>query len=428
MVFGAVEHLLGYEQFTMAELLDWGAANGVPTAGLKAVKDLVFVTLDGDLVHPGHVRISSDYMDTAGACIRNDQVMVPVRRLAELMGAVVAQNTTSGQTIVSRAGDTITLTPNSKTAYINGAATTLTVVPFMESNQIYVSVGDLADWFGQTVTRSKDKQLIEITEDKSVAGSSNLEQWAISMGALLLYENNPKEANLFGGKVRYGAMAVGSAVTDRIHTTGPDFGRTPLATDWGITNREGLFAQAKALIASNTTWDLCRVSHLAQWGYLSGYVTYAEALAMVQPAAETLYSRYSNWKQLQKDYLEGYMKWAGLNGNVWTTERGKLYDTILNDPNMNGVFDNTLFRTGVIGLPELSFDSNGGSEITGITAKTSKPVKLTSYVPTRAGFAFSGWFSDKELTKAVSEVKLDRDTTVYANGSKNRPWFYRCCG
>lgn len=412
--FGAVEHLLGYEQFTMAELLDWGADNGVPTAGLKAVKDLVFVTLDGDLVHPGHVRISSDYMDTAGACIRNDQVMVPVRRLAELMGAVVAQNTTSGQTIVSRASDTITLTPNSKTAYINGAATTLTVVPFMESNQIYVSVGDLADWFGQTVTRSKDKQLIEITEDKSVAGSSNLEQWAISMGALLLYENNPKEANLFGGKVRYGAMAVGSAVTDRIHTTGPDFGRTPLATDWGITNREGLFAQAKALIASNTTWDLCRVSHLAQWGYLSGYVTYAEALAMVQPAAETLYSRYSNWKQLQKDYLEGYMKWAGLNGNVWTTERGKLYDTILNDPNMNSVFDNTLFRTGVIGLPELSFDSNGGSEITGITAKTSKPVKLTSYVPTRAGFAFSGWFSDKELTKAVSEVKLDRDTTVYA--------------
>ena len=271
--FGAVEHLLGYEQFTMAELLDWGAANGVPTAGLKAVKDLVFVTLDGDLVHPGHVRISSDYMDTAGACIRNDQVMVPVRRLAELMGAVVAQNTTSGQTIVSRAGDTITLTPNSKTAYINGAATTLTVVPFMESNQIYVSVGDLADWFGQTVTRSKDKQLIEITEDKSVAGSSNLEQWAISMGALLLYENNPKEANLFGGKVRYGAMAVGSAVTDRIHTTGPDFGRTPLATDWGITNREGLFAQAKALIASNTTWDLCRVSHLAQWGYCLLYTS-----------------------------------------------------------------------------------------------------------------------------------------------------------
>ena len=32
----------------------------------------------------------------------------------------------------------------------------------------------------------------------------------------------------------YGAMAVGSAVTDRIHTTGPDFGRTPLATDWEI--------------------------------------------------------------------------------------------------------------------------------------------------------------------------------------------------
>ena len=410
--FGAVEHLLGYEQFTMAELLDWGADNGVPTAGLKAVKDLVFVTLDGDLVHPGHVRISSDYMDTAGACIRNDQVMVPVRRLAELMGAVVAQNTTSGQTIVSRAGDTITLTPNSKTAYINGAATTLTVVPFMESNQIYVSVGDLADWFGQTVTRSKDKQLIEITEDKSVAGSSNLEQWAISMGALLLYENNPKEANLFGGKVRYGAMAVGSAVTDRIHTTGPDFGRTPLATDWGITNREGLFAQAKALIASNTTWDLCRVSHLAQWGYLSGYVTYAEALAMVQPAAETLYSRYSNWKQLQKDYLEGYMKWAGLNGNVWTTERGKLYDTILNDPNMNGVFDNTLFRTGVIGLPELSFDSNGGSPVESQTVLSGSCAQPPEE-PTRDGSFFLYW-ADETGAEYSFATPVTADLTLTA--------------
>lgn len=40
--FGAVEHLLGYEQFTMAELLDWGADNGVPTAGLKAVQGSCF--------------------------------------------------------------------------------------------------------------------------------------------------------------------------------------------------------------------------------------------------------------------------------------------------------------------------------------------------------------------------------------------------
>ena len=411
---GAVEYLMAYDQFTMAELLDWGAANGVSAAGLKAVKDMVFVTLDGYLVHPGYVRISSDYMDTAGACVRNGKVMVPVRRLAELMGAIVMQNTASGETAMVRAGEAIVLTPGNKTAYINGTAVTLASAPFVESSQIYVAVDDLADWFGQTVTWNKAKQHIEITEDKSVAGKSNLEQWAISMGALLLYENNPYEANLFGGKVRYGAMVVGTEVTDRHNTTGPDYGRTPLAESWGITDRTGLLASAKALNASNSTWDLCRVSHLAQWGYLAGYVTYAEALAMVEPAAEALSSRYSNWKQLQEDYLEGYMKWGGLSGNVWATERGKLYTVIQNDPKMEGVFNDALFRTGVIGLPELSFETNGGSEIAGISAKSNKPVKLAAYVPTRAGFSFAGWLSDKGLTKAVSEVELSQDTTVYA--------------
>ena len=82
--------------------------------------------------------------------------------------------------------DTIALTPGSKTASINGSAVTLASAPFVENNQIYVAVDDLADWFGQTVTWNKAKQHIEITEDKSVAGKSNLEQWAISMGALLL--------------------------------------------------------------------------------------------------------------------------------------------------------------------------------------------------------------------------------------------------
>ena len=158
-------------------------------------------------------------------------------------------------------------------------------------------------------------------------------------------KTNPKEANLFGGKVRYGAMAVGSAVTDRIHTRP---GLWPHAAGDGL----GHHKQRRIVCSSQSTYrieyNMGSVPRKPSGavGYLSGYVTYAEALAMVQPAAETLCSRYSNWKQLQKDYLEGYMKWAGLNGNVWTTERGKLYDTILNDPNMNGVFDNTLFRNG----------------------------------------------------------------------------------
>lgn len=35
-------------------------------------------------------------------------------------------------------------------------------------------------------------------------------------------------------------------------------------------------------------WDLFRVSTLVQWGYVAGYVTYHEALALLQPAAQAL--------------------------------------------------------------------------------------------------------------------------------------------
>lgn len=31
-------------------------------------------------------------------------------------------------------------------------------------------------------------------------------------------------------------------------------------------------------------WDLFRMSNLVQWGYLAGYITYPEALALLEPA------------------------------------------------------------------------------------------------------------------------------------------------
>ena len=46
-------------------------------------------------------------------------------------------------------------------------------------------------------------------------------------------------------------------------------------------------------------------------------------------------------------------------------------------------------------------------------------IDLATYKPTRAGYTFAGWFSDKALTKAVTSVKLTANTTVYAKWTQS---------
>lgn len=70
---------------------------------LAYAKSLLFVTLDGDLVHPRSVRISADAVDTTTAQTRNQRTMVPIRRLAELMGATVDYDASSRQITIRRA-------------------------------------------------------------------------------------------------------------------------------------------------------------------------------------------------------------------------------------------------------------------------------------------------------------------------------------
>ena len=66
----------------------------------------------------------------------------------------------------------------------------------------------------------------------------------------------------------------------------------------------------------------------------------------------------------------------------------------------------------------LTFETNGGSAIAQVTKDSGTTVDLAAYQPTRAGYTFAGWFSDKELTKPVTSVKLTANTTVYAKWSQ----------
>ena len=74
---------------------------------------------------------------------------------------------------------------------------------------------------------------------------------------------------------------------------------------------------------------------------------------------------------------------------------------------------------GAVSTYTLTFDTNGGSAIDKITKDSGTTIDLTAYKPTRAGYTFAGWFSDKALTKAVTSVKLTANTTVYAKWTQS---------
>ncbi len=74
---------------------------------------------------------------------------------------------------------------------------------------------------------------------------------------------------------------------------------------------------------------------------------------------------------------------------------------------------------GAVSTCTLTFDTNGGSAIDKITKDSGTTIDLAAYKPTRAGYTFAGWFSDKALTKAVTSVKLTANTTVYAKWTQN---------
>ncbi len=71
---------------------------------------------------------------------------------------------------------------------------------------------------------------------------------------------------------------------------------------------------------------------------------------------------------------------------------------------------------GSSGVPsyKLTFEVNGGSAIAALSKASDATIHLSAYTPTREGYTFAGWYSDANLTIAITSVKLTENTTIYA--------------
>ena len=81
------------------------------------------------------------------------------------------------------------------------------------------------------------------------------------------------------------------------------------------------------------------------------------------------------------------------------------------------IFDNEL---GIVGNVTLQFASDGGSFIRPVTKRYGESISLESYVPTKYGYTFKGWFTDPRTKQnQVTTFKFTKPDVLYAKWERN---------
>lgn len=118
--------------------------------------------------------------------------------------------------------------------------------------------------------------------------------------------------------------------------------------NWETWGKSGLVA-----------WDMCRISHLVQWGYIAGYLTLEEAQAMIEPAAKRLQKHFTSWEEVITNWLDGYALYAAIDleesGNDYEN-RMAVYQSLVEQQESKGIlFDDSLFQVELVPISSVSY-------------------------------------------------------------------------
>ena len=409
----ALEDFLRESGFTMEQFRDCPALKAIPDTEWADIQNRIpaekKAQAEADAAAKIRVTVTLDgvKVDTEGlAKVVGGRTMIPVRCLTEQLGAEVSYDSARKAARISRAGVEIIMPIGSKTCTVNGKPFQMDIAPYVESGRTMIPARYVSELFGQRIEWVPDGRIAAVTEDRSLAGDTNLEPWAMAMSAYL-NARHTGTPQVFGGRKRgtmLGKSAIGQyAASGYVYTY--DWARYLLSDSWGITSREELirtvcsmtyhghneaFLEDAEMIRSWTPaqyqqvlknaqgmdaymfpytkqlsgkwgsrgilcWDLFRMSNLVQWGYAAGYVTYPEALALLEPAAALLRDNFKNWNEACENYLDGYNWWAreDVGGkDPWTVTRGPYLKRLME--NYRELFDDSLFQTPVRGVPGLT--------------------------------------------------------------------------
>lgn len=378
---GKLEHVMEESQLTLEDIYDVPFMDFITPAARASMerqfyyyKNRISVEIDSKEV------INSNREPEGRPYIENGRTMVPIRIISERLGADVDWDEVRREVHILRAGHEIVLPIDQNFVYIDGTEHPLHTPACIKNGKTMVPLRFISEFFDQSVTWDSQTRTVSIVEDKSVAGNSNLEDWAIPMGIMLSavsYFTNETFGRGRGNNYPWGDG------TSLVTTT--QLARSILLESWDIGSREELInticqmtkaghnslfleiaksadtdAYTKAVYKKwgdrgILCWDLFRMSNLAQWGYEAGFITYCEALALVEPAVRRLQENFSSWEEAYENYLFGYCWWSGTGTadiNIWETPRGRTYTRL--KEKYGELFDDELFKREIIGVPGLT--------------------------------------------------------------------------
>ncbi len=242
-------------------------------------------------------------------------------------------------------------------------------------------------------TKVSETPVVTITPNEDM--SSNLGAWGRAMGSVLIYINDG-DPYYFGGyqeseenqKAAQNILETTWSITDRqaliqktmeLVQTGDRAAYRKeakgmnkmsdkelkkamkqlsgsLLTNYELTQSIWSTWESKGLLA----WDMCRVSHMVQWGYTAGYISVEEAQALIEPAVSKLHDNFTSWEEVQNNWLDGYALYASIDesqeGNMYA-QRQKVFQQIVKDQATKGIlYDDSLFQKEITPL-QLTYKS-----------------------------------------------------------------------
>ena len=119
--------------------------------------------------------------------IINDRTLLPVRAVVEEIGGTVGWNSGTREVTLTYGGDTIVLTIDSATAYLNNEQQTLDTAPVIINDRTMLPIRFITESFGFDVAWDGNEQLVTISKSaEAVQTPSSTEQTA-SENILIAY-------------------------------------------------------------------------------------------------------------------------------------------------------------------------------------------------------------------------------------------------
>ena len=282
--------------------------------------------------------------------IENGRILVPIRLVAEAIGADVTWDPTSNTALLTRASTVIELIIGSTSAKINDKSIRLDVPPIIREGRTLIPLRFIAEAFEQSVEWDDISRTVRVFEDMSFAKDSNLTEWFLGTGAIIAEANSPFMNPYLIGMASRAGRNVSSI-------------RNLLRESWNVHNRDDLieqvisislfghannfandvnfikslsFAEKEHMLKNASgmdqymwpmvlsldekwnekgiqAWDWYRAGHLCRWGYLAGYITLEEAYIMFEPVAKALRGTFSSWDEATDNYLDGFAYWGRID-------------------------------------------------------------------------------------------------------------------